>query len=201
MEHTRKAMVAGSFYDADKESLSKQLKECFLHEIGPQKLPENTQKERKIIGIISPHAGFIFSGPIAAHNFLSLSYQKAPDTVILFGPNHRGLGEAVSLMSSGFWETPLGSIEIDKKLAKNIIDNDKENIIQEDTQAHLLEHSIEVQLPFLQFIYSKSQFRIVPISITNQQLPTMEKLANTIFTATQDSSCLFIASFSIVGNC
>lgn len=187
-------MVAGSFYDADKESLSQQLKECFLHEIGPHKLPEDLQKERKIIGIISPHAGFIFSGPVAAHHYLELSYEKAPQTIILFGPNHRGFGDPISLMSSGYWETPLGNIEIDEQLAKNIINCDKNKLIKEDIQAHLLEHSIEVQLPFLQFVYPDYQFKIVPISIANQQLSLMTYLANTIFEATKEKSCLFIAS-------
>jgi MEMO1 family protein len=194
MEYRRKAMVAGSFYDADKESLSQQLKECFLHEIGPQKLPENLQKERKIIGVISPHAGFIFSGPIAAHHYLSLSYEKAPETIILFGPNHRGFGESISLMSSGYWETPLGNIEIDEQLAKGIIDYDKNRIIKEDIKAHLLEHSIEVQLPFLQFIFPNYHFKIIPICIANQDLSVMDYLANTIFEATKEKSCLFIAS-------
>jgi MEMO1 family protein len=194
MEYRRKAMVAGSFYNADKESLSQQLKECFLHEIGPHKLPENLQKERKIIGIISPHAGFIFSGPVAAHHYLSLSYEKAPQTIILFGPNHRGFGESISLMSSGYWETPLGNIEIDEQLAKNIINFDKKKMIKEDIQAHLLEHSIEVQLPFLQFVYPNYQFKIIPICIANQQLSVMTYLANTIFEATKEKSCLFVAS-------
>lgn len=194
MEYRRKAMVAGSFYDADKKSLSQQIKECFLHEIGPHKLPENLQKERKIIGIISPHAGFIFSGPIAAHHYLSLSYEKAPETIILFGPNHRGFGEPISLMSSGYWETPLGSIEIDEQLAKEIINFDKNKIIKDDIQAHLLEHSIEVQLPFLQFIYPNSQFKIIPICIANQSLSVMAYLSKIIFEASKEKSCLFIAS-------
>ena len=194
MEHRRKAMVAGSFYDADKESLSQQLKACFLHEIGPRKLPKSIPNERKVVGIVSPHAGFIFSGPIAAHHFLNLSNEKAPETIILFGPNHRGLGESISLMSSGYWETPLGNVEIDEQLAKDIIDFDKNNLIKDDYQAHFLEHSIEVQLPFLQFIYHKYQFKIIPICIANQQLSAMEYLANIIFSAIKNKSCLFIAS-------
>ena len=197
MGHRRKSIVAGSFYDADKESLSQQIKHCFLHEIGPQRLPEhgkNIQNERNIKGVISPHAGFIFSGPIAAYHFLRLSYEKTPQTIIIIGPNHRGLGKEIAIMSAGYWETPLGNIEIDEQMAKNIINYDNKHLIKEDEQAHAFEHSIEVQLPFLQFIYPKNQFKIIPICVSNQQLVTMKYLADTIFKATKEKSCLLIAS-------
>jgi len=197
MGHRRKSIVAGSFYDADKESLSQQIKHCFLHEIGPQRLPEhdkNIQHERNIKGVISPHAGFIFSGPIAAYHFLRLSYEKTPQTIIIIGPNHRGLGKEIAIMSAGYWETPLGNIEIDEQMAKEIINYDDKHLIKEDEQAHAFEHSIEVQLPFLQFIYPKNQFKIIPICVSNQQLEKMKYLADKIFQATKEKSCLLIAS-------
>jgi len=197
MGHRRKSIVAGSFYDADKESLSQQINNCFLHEIGPQRLPEhenNIQNERNIKGVISPHAGFIFSGPIAAYHFLRLSYEKTPQTIIIIGPNHRGLGKEIAIMSAGYWETPLGNIEIDEQMAKEIINYDDKHLIKEDEQAHAFEHSIEVQLPFLQFIYPKNQFKIIPICVSNQQLVKMKYLADTIFQATKEKSCLLIAS-------
>jgi len=197
MGHRRKSIVAGSFYDADKESLSQQINNCFLHEIGPQRLPEhenNIQNERNIKGVISPHAGFIFSGPIAAHHFLRLSYEKTPQTIIIIGPNHSGLGKEIAIMSAGYWETPLGNIEIDEQMAKEIINYDDKHLIKEDEQAHAFEHSIEVQLPFLQFIYPKNQFKIIPICVSNQQLVKMKYLADTIFQATKEKSCLLIAS-------
>lgn len=196
MEKRRKAIVAGSFYDSDRDSLLCQIKNCFLHEIGPSKLPDIDQykNERKIKGIISPHAGFVFSGPVAAHSFLKLSYEKTPDTVITIGPNHRGLGEEISIMSNGYWETPLGTIEIDENTAKTIMNLDKKNIIKDDMKAHLYEHSIEVQLPFLQYIYPDKRFKIIPISVINQQLSTMKYLAEIIYRVTKDASCLYIAS-------
>jgi len=197
MGHIRKSIVAGSFYDANKESLSQQIKNCFLHEIGPQRLPErgkNVQNERNIKGVISPHAGFIFSGPIAAHHFLRLSYEKTTQTIIIIGPNHRGLGKEIAIMSTGYWETPLGNIEIDEQLAKEIINYDDKHFIKEDEQAHVFEHSIEVQLPFLQFIYPKNQFKIIPICVSDQQLVKMRYLSDTIFMAIKEKSCLLIAS-------
>ena len=197
MKHKRKAIVAGSFYDADRESLYSQLSNCFLHEIGPQLLPETGnlhKKERKIRGVVSPHAGFMFSGPVAAHHFLRLSQEKVPQTIIILGPNHRGLGGEISIMSSGQWETPLGSIEVDHLIAEDVMIYDEKKLIKENMQAHIFEHSIEVQLPFLQFIYHINQFKIVPICIINQQLSTMKYLANAIYQATEDKSCLLIAS-------
>lgn len=197
MEYKRKAVVAGSFYAANRQSLEAQIKNCFLHEIGPGVLPASAQeKERKIMGIIVPHAGFMYSGPVAAHSYLKLSFEKTPRTIIILGPNHRGLGGEVSLMSSGQWQTPLGTIEIDQSIANEIIAHDEKRILQDDFQAHLFEHSIEVQLPFLQFIYPNNEFKIIPISIINQQLVSMKYLAEIIYETIKDKyqDFLLIAS-------
>jgi AmmeMemoRadiSam system protein B len=197
MEYKRKAVVAGSFYAANRQSLEAQIKNCFLHEIGPGVLPASAQeKERKIMGIVVPHAGFMYSGPVAAHSYLQLSFEKTPRTIIILGPNHRGLGGEVSLMSSGQWQTPLGTIEIDQSIANEIIAHDEKRILRDDFQAHLFEHSIEVQLPFLQFIYPNSEFKIIPISIINQQLVSMKYLAEIIYETIKDKyqDFLLIAS-------
>ena len=196
MEKRRKAIVAGSFYDSDRDSLLYQIKNCFLHEVGPGILPDidRYKNERKIKGIISPHAGFVFSGPVAAHGYLKLSYEKEPDTIVIIGPNHRGFGKEISIMSNGYWDTPLGTIGIDENTAKNIMNFDKKNIIEDDIKAHTYEHSIEVQLPFLQYIYPNKRFKIIPISVINQQLSVMNYLAEVLFKATEDISCLYIAS-------
>ncbi len=195
MVQKRKAVVAGSFYDANKESLSRQIKDCFLHEIGPGKLPENEGiDERKTKGVVSPHAGFMFSGPIAAYNYLRLSKEETPQTIIILGPNHRGLGADIAIMSSGQWETPLGIVEIDQSVANGIMKHDEKNLIVDDQQAHTFEHSIEVQLPFLQYIYPSNQFKIVPICITNQQIDVMQYLSEVIYNSTRNNPPLLIAS-------
>ena len=199
MERIRRARVAGSFYENSRKALKEQIKNCFLHKVGPKKLPQEEssdgleKKERKIIGVVSPHAGFMYSGPVAAHDYLALSYEKAPETIVILGPNHSGLGEDISLMSEGFWETPLGKVEIETELAKNIIKNDHHHIIKEDQKAHFLEHSIEVQLPFLQYIYS-DRFTIIPISIKNQRIELMKYLAHILHDTVKDKLSLFIAS-------
>lgn len=197
MEYKRKAVVAGSFYAANRQSLEAQIKNCFLHDIGPGALPADEQKkERKIKGIVVPHAGFMYSGPVAAHSYLQLSLEKTPRTIIILGPNHRGLGGEVSLMSSGQWQTPLGTIDIDQSIADEIMALDQNGILQNDFQAHRFEHSIEVQLPFLQFIYPTSEFKIIPISIINQQLDSMKYLAGIFYEIIKDKyqDFLIIAS-------
>ena len=197
MEYKRKAVVAGSFYAANRQSLEAQIKNCFLHEIGPGALPTDEQKkERKIMGIVAPHAGFMYSGPIAAHSYLQLSFEKAPRTIIILGPNHRGLGGDVSLMSSGQWQTPLGIIDIDQSIIREIMAYDQKKIFRDDFQAQLFEHSIEVQLPFLQFIYPTSKFKIIPITIVNQRLDLMEYLAGILYEIIKDKyqDFLLIAS-------
>ncbi len=196
-KNKRKAVVAGSFYAANQQSLEQQIKDCFLHHIGPGLLPTNDQKkERKIIGIISPHAGFMYSGPVAAHNYLQLSLEKAPKTIIILGPNHRGVGGEISLISSGQWETPLGTVEIDESISKKILAHDEKRIIRDDSEAHRYEHSIEVQLPFLQFIYATEDYKFVPISITNQQLSMINYLSQIIYEIIKDNyrDFLLIAS-------
>jgi len=197
MEYKRKAVVAGSFYAANRQSLEAQIKNCFLHDIGPGILPISEKKEeRKIMGVIVPHAGFMYSGPVAAHSYLQLSLEKTPKTIIILAPNHRGLGKEISIMSSGQWETPLGVVEIDYLRATEMVANDEKDILHDDFQAHLFEHSIEVQLPFLQFIYPASEFKIIPISITNQQLVLMKHLSKIIYETIKDKyrEFLIIAS-------
>lgn len=197
MENRRRAIVAGSFYSADRQSLEQQIKDCFLHQIGPQALPSSlTKEERKIMGVISPHAGFMFSGPVAAHGYFQLSLEKTPKTIILLGPNHQNIGEKISIMTSGQWETPLGVVEIDRVVVENILVNDEEGFLYDDPKSHLYEHSIEVQLPFLQFIYPSNNFKIIPISIANQQLDIMRYLSQVIYKTISDrhEEFLLIAS-------
>ncbi|HOR42615.1 MAG TPA: AmmeMemoRadiSam system protein B [Atribacterota bacterium] len=194
MEYKRKAIVAGSFYEGNRESLEQQIKNCFLHPIGPQEMPvtADKKKERGIMGVISPHAGFMFSGPVAAHSYFQLSLEKTPKTIIILGPNHRGSRGDISLMSKGQWETPLGVLEIDDLTASELIAQDENKFIKDDLQAHLLEHSIEVQLPFLQFIYPANEYKILPVGITNQQLSVMKYMAEIICQTIKDNSREFL---------
>lgn len=189
----RKPAVAGSFYAGNQKSLSKQLEKCFCHKLGPGKMPQTNleKKDRKIIGLVSPHAGYIYSGPIAAHGYYEVALDGKPDTVIIIGPNHRGSGASVSIMLKGKWETPLGELEVDENIAQKILDNSK--IIRDDFKAHQYEHSIEVQLPFLQYIFGNA-IKIVPLCMSLQDIKTDIEVAQSICKAINKENVLIIAS-------
>ena len=144
----RKPAVAGQFYEWNKRSLEDDIKSCFLDSRGPQKLPKIKNEQNKIKGVIVPHAGYMYSGAIAAHSYNFLAENGFADTFVILGPNHTGYGSGVSIMTEGAWETPLGTVPINRDLAKKIC----KDIVDNDETAHKYEHSIEVQLPFLQFI-------------------------------------------------
>jgi AmmeMemoRadiSam system protein B len=142
----RRPVVAGQFYPASASELRAM--------IGGM-VKEKAAKE-DVIGLLSPHAGYIYSGPVAG---AVISRIRFKDTFIIMGPNHTGAGKPLSIMTEGKWQTPLGEVEIDSELGKKILAVSKH--LEEDDRAHIYEHSIEVQLPFLQ--YFKPDFKLVPI--------------------------------------
>jgi len=188
----RRPAVAGSFYAGDSKSLNIQIKNCFLHKIGPGKIPQvNPKKGNNIIGLISPHAGYMYSGPVAANGFHKIALDGTPDTIIILGPNHQGFGEDISIMAEGKWKTPLGELEIDKDMAEDILKNSK--TIKKDKRAHQHEHSIEVQLPFIQYIFGNN-IKFVPICMTRQDIDTDIEIAKSICSSVVDKNVLIIAS-------
>jgi len=148
----RKPVVAGAFYAGTEASLRRQIEECFEHALGPGALPAPAGRaEERVLGLVSPHAGYVYSGPVAAHGFFSLASQRKPQTVVILGPNHSGLGADVAVSREDRWQTPLGQVELDAELGQSIITASQ--VAQWDDLAHSREHSIEVQVPFLQYIY------------------------------------------------
>ncbi|MEM3606949.1 MAG: AmmeMemoRadiSam system protein B, partial [Candidatus Bathyarchaeia archaeon] len=132
----RKPFQAGAFYAGRKEALIKEIESCFLHKLGPGKIPKvNQSGERVLTALVCPHAGYMYSGPIAAHSYYVMALDGIPDTAIIIGPNHTGLGSGVSMMSDGYWETPLGVLQVDSELAKEIYKFS--NLIDLDESAHL----------------------------------------------------------------
>ena len=188
----RKPVVAGAFYEANKEELIKRIEWCFKHKLGPGKLsPKEEIKKRNTIGIISPHAGYIYSGPIAANGYYELSKEEKPEIVIVIGPNHHGLGKPVSIFPGGYWETPLGKVEVPKDLVKKI--TNKCRIIDIDEMAHLYEHSIEVQLPFLQYIYG-NDFKLIPIVMLVQNPDVAIDIGDALSEIVSTKKAIVIAS-------
>ena len=129
----------------------------------------------------------MYSGPVAAHSYLALAEDGVPATAIILGPNHTGVGSGVSLMTEGAWETPLGRVEIDSELAAKI--QKASAIIDTDEEAHRHEHSLEVQLPFLQYLYQNS-VKIVPICLMMQDLATAAEVGDAIAKAATPSTVI-----------
>ena len=152
----RPPVASGSFYSSDADSLKKQIVECFSHKLGPRGF-----KKQGFVAAIVPHAGYIYSGPVAAWVYSRIESAN----YIIIGPNHTGMGEQFAVMKSGLWKTPLGEIAIDERFAEKILNENK--ILSHDVVAHQHEHSIEVQLPFLQYKYG-GDFKFVPTVILNE---------------------------------
>jgi AmmeMemoRadiSam system protein B len=152
----RTPVAAGTFYNLDPELLKKQVESCFKHKFGPKGI-----KTQKMVAVIVPHAGYTYSGAVASWVYSRI--EKA--NYIILGPNHTGSGARFAVARKELWKTPLGEVVIDETMADKLIKECK--ILEYDLIPHMHEHSIEVQLPFLQYRF-KSDFKIVPISILNE---------------------------------
>jgi AmmeMemoRadiSam system protein B len=144
----RRAVVAGAFYERERGRLEEQLRYCFS---GLAREPDET-----VVGAVVPHAGYVYSGRVAASVYAKLP--KA-DTFVILGVNHQGMGSPIAV-STERWTTPLGEVAVDEELVNAL----PRRIIDLDETAHRYEHSIEVQLPFLQYLFAQT-FRIVPICL------------------------------------
>jgi len=165
----RNPVVAGQFYPESASQLKAMIE---------QLVDEKSAKE-EVIGLVSPHAGYIYSGPVAGR---VISRIKFKDTFVIIGPSHTGRGEPLSIMTEGTWKTPLGEVEIDSELAKQILATSSH--LAEDYQAHQHEHSIEVQLPFLQ--YFKSDIKLVPIVLAYSTGAIYKEIGREIAQAIKD---------------
>jgi AmmeMemoRadiSam system protein B len=156
MKDIREPAVAGQFYAASRDGLIKQIEESFKSEFGPGALPKKSENKR-VIGAIVPHAGYVYSGPCASHAYSCIASAKKPDVFVILGTNHHMTGGNATMLGS--WKTPLGIARIDECFAKALD-------IDINPNAHRFEHSIEVQLPFLQYVMGNS-FSFVPISVSD----------------------------------
>jgi AmmeMemoRadiSam system protein B len=159
----RKPAVAGQFYPASKSHLESEVRK-YLSASG---------KKRDCIGVVSPHAGYIYSGPVAGALFASVN---VPQRVIVISPNHTGEGAAAAIMPEGIWEMPSGNVEIDSALSKELMANCSD--LKADIRAHIAEHSLEVQLPFLQ--YCRPDLKIVPLTVSHLRFDICDKIGKAI---------------------
>jgi len=184
----RKPVVSGTFYTGTPKELKEQIEWCYKHELGPGVVPQvNKAGSRKIVALVVPHAGYIYSGPVAAHAYKELAEDGVFDTVVILGPNHTGYGAPVSVWTESSWETPLGKVKINEELARKVVGG----IIRADETAHIYEHSIEVQLPWLQHLYG--ELKIVPITMLAQDVETAREVGKAI-SKTGDNTIIIASS-------
>lgn len=175
----RPAVVAGRFYAGDPQSLRQQIREC---------LPPPREKQRAL-GIVVPHAGYLYSGRVAAAVY---SVIQLPKRLVLLCPNHTGRGAPFAIQTSGQWKTPLGLAGIDEELGAAI--KRSSPLFEEDWRAHESEHALEVHLPFLQ--YFCEDFLFVPICIGDHHLQPLLEIASALANSLRgcDEPVLLIAS-------
>ena len=177
----RQPAVAGAFYPRDADNLKQLIESCFLDDSGVGFIPElnNFEGTDYPINVMVPHAGYQYSGAVASHGYCKLVQNGFPEVFIILSPNHTGFGSEISVFNEGEWITPLGSVEVDEEFADEIISCS--DIASADFHAHIREHSIEVQLPFLQ--YFSNDFKLVPITMGSQTFSASSDLAKAIVEA------------------
>ena len=189
MSGVRDPAVSGRFYERDERALRDQIASCYSHAVGPGSRPEVAPGEPAIEGLVVPHAGLPFSGPVAAHAYAALASSGQPETVVIIGPNHTGIGAPVSLPRYDRWRTPLGEVPVALELREMLADATEATV---DERAHIREHAAEVQLPFLQDLYD--DVSILPISLRRQDAKTARRLGSAIASATPDSTVVIASS-------
>lgn len=175
----RKPVVAGQFYPQTESSLNKML----------SKLIDAKSEKQEVKGIVMPHAGYIYSGHVAGATISKVEVKK---TVIILGTNHTGSGRPFGIMTRGSWMTPLGEVKIDTEIAEAVLK--ESTLLEEDILSHLYEHSIEVEIPFFQYV--RKDIKIVPIVVSASGIKIYQKLGEEIATGFKKigRAALFVAS-------
>ncbi len=186
----RRPAVAGSFYPDDPQELRQAIRDSYLHPLGPGKLPPLKEGRAGVAACVCPHAGYQYSGPVAAYSYLWLSGLRRPELVVVVGPNHYGIGSGVATYREGSWETPLGRLPVDSEASARIVE--LTGLVDFDPEAHRREHSLEVQLPFLQELYGS--FKLLPISLAFQDIETAKELGRGLAKMLAGKDVILVAS-------
>ena len=188
----RNTCVDGMFYPGNPDTLTDTIDDLFSS-ITTDNIEEDY---RCISSVVVPHAGYVYSGLTAGYAFKKLLYDGLAETIVIIGPNHTGIGREISVSTSQKWNTPLGDIDVDVEFVEELEQLDSNVTL--DESAHIREHSIEVELPFLQYIaeFREESFKIVPIIIGRQELNLCENLARSIYEVKDklERDCIVIAS-------
>lgn len=183
----RRPVVAGTFYPADPEELEKIIEDLFIQ---TGEIPKASEKLIPPVGLISPHAGYIYSGKTAAFGYKEIAKMGKPNTVFIIGPDHTGYANPISISYEEAWFTPFGVVEVDRDIVNELLE--RSDLIKINDFPHQFEHSLEVQIPFLQYLY-ESYFKIVPMMMGNQSSKIAKILANILLNYKKPGN-LFIAS-------
>ncbi len=184
----RPPAVAGQFYPADGRELAALVERCFVDPRGPGALPPRRRSaDRRLVAAVVPHAGLVYSGAIAAHVYAEVAAQRAPGTVVVLGVDHTGASHGASL-SAQPWRTPLGPTSVDLDLVRAL----SQGPVAVDEAAHAHEHSIEVQLPFLEYVLPRPSF--VPVQVPYGPLGFLEEVGGVVRDATDGRDVLLLAS-------
>lgn len=188
----RPPIVAGQFYAADPGQLRAHLEACFAHRLGPGELPTpRADGPGKVIGLMVPHAGYDYSGPAMAWAYARLAADGAPARVLLLGPNHRTAGPQAALSPDSAWETPFGEVQVDAELRAELLAGGRG--LLEDRAAHRWEHSLEVQLPFLQLVFG-SPLRFCPLTLGGLPASGIMELGEVIARAARAQPTVLVAT-------
>ena len=184
----RRPAVAGQFYEGEAAALARQVEGCFLDPRGPGSLPDRHRAEtRTVRAVVVPHAGYIYSGAIAAHSYRRIAADRPPESVLILGVDHYGLSAGAAL-SERSWLTPLGPTPVDLELVSAL----RYDPIDVNEEAHRREHSIEVQLPFLEYVLPHPRF--VPLEVGFGPYEFLEEVAGVVRQALRGRDVLLIAS-------
>ena len=167
--------------------LEDSINQSIANKFGVGKIKQNNER---IFGTICPHAGYMYSGPVASHSFSSITNQEF-DLAVILGPNHWGIGCNIATMKECSWETPFGPVEVDSESAKEI--NQISKIIEIDYFSHTREHSIEVQIPMLMQFYKKP-FKILPIILNEQDYESMKEVGTAVAILAKTKKIIIIGS-------
>lgn len=143
----------------------------------PPETAAGSRASGDVLALVSPHAAYQFSGPIAAHGVAAVARDRRPETLVVLGPNHRGVGPAVAASGHGAWRTPLGRVAVDRELQAGIVD--RADAVEPDALAHRGEHSIEVQLPPFQYVFG-DDLAFVPLCFASQDERTCRAVADAV---------------------
>ena len=186
----RPAAVAGQFYPRQERELRAAIEAAFLSPLGPGAIPALGSGTRRVLGVVAAHAGYVYSGPAAAWSFAAAARDGKPEAVVILGVNHRGAGAALAVSPAQAWETPLGQAPVANSLRDRLLTLVPD--LTTDARAHAAEHSLEVQVPFIQTVFG--DVPIVPIVIGYTSLEALRRLGQALAVLAEETELLIVAS-------